>query len=105
MKPFRQWLGPDSFMANLSLGGSLASNNVEDYYLTPYDLVYGHIVKFDHEFVGRAALEAMRDKPHLYKHTLRWGKDDVVCIFASMFDEGEGFKFLDMPASHYATCP
>lgn len=105
MKPFRQWLGDDSFMANLSLGGSLVSDNVEDYYLTPYDIGYGHIIKFDHDFIGREALEAKKGQPHKHKVTLRWGKDDVVKVFASMFNEGDRYKFMDMPASHYATCP
>lgn len=105
MKPFREWLGADSFMANLSLGGSLVSDNVEDYYLTPYDLGYGHILKFDHDFIGRDALERMKDQPHKHKVTLRWDKDDVVKVFASMFNDGDRYKFMDMPASHYATCP
>jgi len=105
MRPFREWLGADSFMANLSLGGSMVSDTIEDYYLSPYDLGYGHIVKFDHDFVGRQALEAMQEKPHRHKRTLRWDKDDVVRVFASLFNEGDRFKFMDMPASHYATCP
>lgn len=105
MKGFREWLAADSFMAGLSLGGSMVSGRVEDYYLTPYDLGYGHIVKFDHDFIGRAALEAMVDKPHRHKRTLRWSKDDVVRIFASQLGDGERHKFMDMPASHYATCP
>ncbi len=105
MQGFREWLGADSFMAGLSLGGSLVSDNVEDYYLTPYDLGYGHIVKFDHDFIGRDALEAMRGKPHKHKRTLRWSKDDVVKVFASQLGDGERMKFMDMPASHYATCP
>ena len=105
LKGFREWLSADSFMANLSLGGSFVSDNVEDYYLTPYDLGYGHIVKFDHDFVGRGALEAVRERPHRKKVTLRWGKDDVVRVFASLFSSGERFKYLDLPASHYATCP
>jgi len=105
MKLFREWLGADSFIANLSLGGSLVSDNIVDYYLTPYDMGYGHIIKFDHDFIGREALEAMQGKPHRHKRTLRWNKDDVVRVFASMFNEGERYKFMDMPASHYATCP
>ena len=105
MKAYREWLSADSFEANLSLGGSFVSDNVEDYYLTPYDLGYGHIVKFDHEFIGREALEAMQGKPHRNKRTLRWSKDDVGRVFASMFEPGDRFKFMDMPASHYATCP
>jgi syringate O-demethylase len=35
----------------------LRSSNIEDYYLTPWDLGYGPHVKFDHDFIGREALE------------------------------------------------
>ena len=105
MKPYREWLGADSFEATLSLGGSLVSDDVDDYYLTPYDIGYGHIVRFDHDYVGRTALEAKKDQPHKHKVTLRWSRDDVVRVFASMFIEGDRYKYMDMPASHYATCP
>ena len=40
-----------------SIGGSFVSDNIEDYYLTPYELGYGPFVKFDHDFIGRDALE------------------------------------------------
>ena len=40
-----------------SLGGSFYSDDIEDYYLTPYDLGYGSFVKLDHDFIGREALE------------------------------------------------
>ncbi len=105
MKPYREWLPADGFEATLSLGGSFVSDNVEDYYITPYDLGYGHIVNFDHDFIGGDKLRDLKDKPHRRKVTLRWNKDDVVRIFASMFSEGDRYKFMDMPASHYATCP
>jgi len=81
------------------------SDNIEDYYLTPYDLGYEHMIKFDHDFVGREALEAMRDNPHRKKVTLKWDKDDVIKVFASLFNDGDRFKYMDMPASHYATLP
>ena len=44
----------------------LRLDDIEDYYLTPWDLGYGHIVKFDHDFVGREALESdgRRPAPH-----------------------------------------
>ena len=35
------------------------SDSIEDYYLTPWDLGYGAFVKFDHDFIGREALEKM----------------------------------------------
>ena len=102
---YRHWLKADSLEANLSLGGSFIGASVEDYYLTPYDIGYGHIVKFDHDFIGRDALEKLANEPHKHKRTLRWSKDDVVKIFASQLGDTERFKFMDMPASHYATCP
>ena len=40
-----------------SIGGSYVPDSIEGYYLTPWDIGYGHIVKFDHDFVGREALE------------------------------------------------
>jgi len=105
MKPFREWLSADGFEANASLGGSFVSENVEDYYLTPYDLGYSHIVNFDHDFIGREALLALKDKPHRRKVTLSWNKDDVTDIFSSLFNDGDRYKFMDIPASHYATYP
>jgi glycine cleavage system aminomethyltransferase T len=105
MKAYRQWLPGDGFEANISLGGSMVSERIEDYYLTPYDLGYGHIVKFDHDFVGRAALEKKKDQPHRRKMTLKWNNDDVIRVFASLFNDGDRYKFMDMPASHYATLP
>jgi glycine cleavage system aminomethyltransferase T len=70
MKPFREWLPADGYEAKASLGGSFVSNNIEDYYLTPYDLGYGHIVRFDHDFIGREALERIGKNPTRKKVTL-----------------------------------
>ena len=35
------------------IGGSFVSDNIEDYYATPYELGYGTFTKFDHDFIGR----------------------------------------------------
>ena len=37
----------------------LRLDNIEDYYVTPWDLGYGGFMKFDHDFIGREALEKM----------------------------------------------
>ena len=52
MAPYRKWLADNSFEGISTLGGSFQSDNVEDYYLTPWDLDYGRVVKFDHDFIG-----------------------------------------------------
>ena len=105
MKAYREWLPGNGFEANASLGGSMVSENIEDYYLTPWDLGYGHILKFDHDFIGRGALEAKKDEAHRKKVTLSWSDEDVIRIFSSLFSQGDRFKFMDIPASHYATLP
>lgn len=105
LRPYRDWLASTSFEANASLGGSMVSDNIEDYYLTPYDLGYGGFTKFDHDFIGRAALEKMAGKPHRKKVTLTWNSNDVIRIFSTMFLAENRAKYMDMPASHYATLP
>ena len=71
MKAYREWLSANCYEAGkASIGGSFVSDNIEDYYLTPWDLGYGPFVKFDHDFIGREALEKMADEPHRKKVTL-----------------------------------
>ncbi|NIP41259.1 MAG: aminomethyl transferase family protein, partial [candidate division Zixibacteria bacterium] len=41
MRPYREWLRADGFEANASLGGSYYSDDIRDYYQTPWDLGYG----------------------------------------------------------------
>ena len=104
MKPFRQWLSGNGFEATASLAGSYYSDNIEDYYLTPWDLGYGSFVKFDHDFTGREALETIAKNPKRKKVTLAWNGDDAAKIFKSMFEHGQdAFKYLDLPLTNYAT--
>jgi len=105
MKSYREWLSGNGFEANASLGGSMVTQNIKDYYLTPFDLGYGGFVKFDHDFKGCDALRQMVGKPHRKKVTLIWDTQDVIRIFASMFNAGDRFKYMDIPASHYAILP
>jgi vanillate/3-O-methylgallate O-demethylase len=80
------------------------SDNIEDYYLNPYELGYGPFIKFDHDFIGRAALEKMAGEPQRRKVTLAWNGDDVAKVFRSMFEPGEeNYKYIDLPLSNYAS--
>ena len=103
MKSYREWLPASSYEATGGLAGSFASNNIEDYYVTPYEIGYGPFVKFDHDFIGREALEKIQDKPHRRKVTFAWNGEDVAKVFASMFTPGESYKYIDLPLSNYAS--
>jgi vanillate/3-O-methylgallate O-demethylase len=104
LKGFREWLGPDSYEATGSIGGSFVSSNIEDYYLNPWELGYGAFVKFDHDFHGREALEALNTAEQRHKVTLAWHPEDMAKIMASLFDpDGDQYKFFDVPLANYAS--
>ena len=104
MKAYRQWLPAASYEGTGSIGGSFYSNNIEDYYLTPYELGYGPFVKFDHDFIGREALEKIANKPQRRKVTFAWNAEDVAKVFQSMLVPGaEHYKYIDLPLSNYTS--
>src|SRR5690349_7824086 len=104
MKSYRQWLPAAGYEATGSIGGSFYSDNVEDYYMTPYELGYGPFVKFDHDFIGREALEKIANKPQRKKVTFAWDADDVAKVFRSMLEPGaEHYKYIDLPLSNYTS--
>jgi vanillate/3-O-methylgallate O-demethylase len=103
MKSYRQWLPATGYEGTCSIGGSFNSSNIEDYYMSPYELGYGPFVKFDHDFIGREALEKMASKPQRKKVTFAWNSADVAKVFQSLFEPGEIYKYIDLPLSNYAS--
>src|SRR5487761_58088 len=59
LRSFREWLPATSWAGKTQLAGSFYSPNIENYYNVPWDLGYGRFIKFDHDFVGGAALQRM----------------------------------------------
>lgn len=99
LQGYREWLPDRSASARMSLGGSFYSENPEDYYATPWDLNYGHIIKFDHDFVGREALERLADQPHRKKVTLLWHPDDFTQIYQRLVGDGPSAQHVDLPVA------
>jgi syringate O-demethylase len=103
LKDYREWLPAVGYEASASLGGSFLSSDIEDYYFTPWDIGYGHLVKFDHDFVGREALEAKADDEHRTKVTLVLDDEDVTRTLGSMLNPaGERAKFIEWPNAVYS---
>ena len=105
MKAYREWLPAKGYEGTGSLGGSFYSDDISDYYLTPYDLGYGSFVKFDHEFIGRESLEAMPETAPRKKVTLAWNDEDVTRAMGTMFQRENRAKYIDLPLSNYSTWP
>ncbi|WP_221583364.1 aminomethyl transferase family protein [Microbacterium sp. G2-8] len=101
---YRQWLGADSYEATGTLAGSFVGDSIEDYYKTPWELGYGPFVKFDHDFIGRDALEKVDPATQRRKVTLEWNAEDLTKIFGSLFDvDGPSYKFFDLPLANYGS--
>jgi glycine cleavage system aminomethyltransferase T len=105
LREYRQWLPATGYEGSASIGGSFVSDAIEDYYLTPWDLSYGHLVKFDHDFIGREALERMAQEEHRGKVTLALEDEDVTRTIGTLFGKGDRAKFMDWPSAVYSMHP
>jgi syringate O-demethylase len=105
LKAYREWLPATTYEAIGSLGGSFVSNRIEDYYLTPYDLGYGPFVKFDHDYIGREALQKMDPAASRQKVTLALDNADVTRALGTMFQKSDRAKYFDFPSAVYCTWP
>lgn len=103
MRPYREWLGADSFDAIASVGGSFQSDRVEDFYYTPWDIDYGRLIRFDHDFIGREALQRMAGDTHRRKVSLVWNPADAQRVYGSLATSGANAKYMEMPAFHYSS--
>jgi vanillate/3-O-methylgallate O-demethylase len=104
LRPFREWLPATSSEATWGLGGSFYSPDIQDYYFTPRELGYGNVVKFDHDFVGREALEQTAGDDHRRKVTLVWDPADVARVVESyMRPEETPALYIEFPRATYAT--
>ena len=103
-RAYREWLPTSSYEAINALAGSFVSADIEDYYLNPWELGYGSFVKFDHDFIGREALEQVDPEQQRRKVTLAWNDEDLAKILVSVIDrEGPGYQFFDLPNANYGS--
>ena len=98
LKAYREWLPA---RAGGILAGSLYSQDIADFYVTPYDLGYGRLVKFDHDFVGADSLQQRAREPQRKKVTLVWDADDMARVMASQWSDGPRYKYFNMPKARY----
>jgi vanillate/3-O-methylgallate O-demethylase len=104
LRSYREWLPANGYEATNALAGSFVSDDIEDYYLNPFELGYSHMVKFDHDFIGREALEQIDPETQRRKVTLAWEAEDIAKVFASLFDtEAVGYQFFDLPVANYGS--
>jgi glycine cleavage system aminomethyltransferase T len=66
-------------------------------YRNPVELGWAGMIKFDHDFVGRKALEKEVANPRRKMVTLVWNTKDIIDVYASQFQPGEPYPNMDEP--------
>lgn len=100
---FREWLDVSQMG---SFGGSFDSADITDYYVTPWDIGLGRSVSFDHDFLGKDALQRHAGNKKRTKVTLEWDPRDFAAAVESFFDTSQPpGKFIEWPKARYAQFP
>lgn len=84
------------------LPGSAEPDDLSTRLRTPFEVNWGWMAKFDHDFIGREALETEAANRRRKTVVLRWNKEDVLDVFASQFESGEEYKHFEFPTTPQA---
>ena len=79
-----------------SLRGSMGKE-LAPRYRTVVELGWNKMARFDHDFVGRAAIEAELANPRRKMVTLEWNSADILDIHASQYQPGEHYLPMEEP--------
>lgn len=81
---------PDIAVYNINrrLRGSVG-DDLDVRFVTPYDVGWGYLVNFNHEFPGRKALEKIAQNPPRTVVTLEWNAEDIAAVYATQFQGRE----------------
>jgi glycine cleavage system aminomethyltransferase T len=86
---YRAWLPLFGIEGQRPLNGSFFSPDIEDYYVSPYELGYGKTIHFGHDFHGRDALLKAKENAGLRrKVTLVFHPEDVHRVLGGGEDPG-----------------
>ena len=69
------------FNLNRRLLGSVG-DDLQARFVTPYDVGWDFLIKYNHDFIGKEALLEMSKKPQKKCVTLEWNAEDVAEVFA-----------------------
>lgn len=93
---FVEYLGGFTDMMWSDLRGSMGKD-LKKRYRSLVELGWHKMSKFDHDFVGRAAIEKEIANPKRYMVTLEWNTDDILDVHRSQFELGDHYTPMDEP--------
>lgn len=84
----------------LGFGANLLGSMGDDIrlrYRNPVELGWDKMIKIDHDFVGREALEKEVANPKRKMVTLKWNVEDIMDVHLSQYQPGEPYAPMDQP--------
>ncbi|KAB1641230.1 aminomethyltransferase family protein [Gulosibacter chungangensis] len=100
LRDYRESISEFSFEGKRPLSGSYFSENIEDYYLSPWELGYGRSIHLDHEFIGRDALAAARETATRKRVTIEFNREDVARVLGADLGYFNTYARLRIEDSH-----
>lgn len=85
------------FAQTLNIAGSFDADDISAWYRSPVELGWSKVIKFDHDFIGREALEKEVANPRRVIRTLVWNAEDILDVQAALFRKGPTYPFMEMP--------
>jgi vanillate/3-O-methylgallate O-demethylase len=86
-----------AYATTFNIAGSFEADEVSAWYRSPVELGWKNRVKFDHDFIGRSALQEELGRPRRVIRTLVWNAEDVVDVYASLYRGGKPFHYMEIP--------
>lgn len=83
--------------------GSVDPADLRARFRSPVECDWAWMAKFDHEFVGREAMEAEIANPKRKLVTLEFNPDDLAEVYRSQYTD-EPYKYMDMPCAEPQPC-
>ena len=90
-------VNPLELYDSLKMSGSIDPKDLRARMRTPGELGWNWMAKFDHDFVGREAVEAEYNDPKRTIVMLEYNAEDVLDTYASLFREGEDYQTFGLP--------
>jgi len=97
LEEFKAAMPGFGFSVTFNIAGSFEADDISAYYRSPVELGWTKNIKFDHDFIGRKALEDEVAHPKRTMVTLVWNADDVIDVYASLFRQGKPYHYMETP--------
>ncbi|MDV6248007.1 glycine cleavage T C-terminal barrel domain-containing protein [Rhodococcus opacus] len=95
--------GPLRYDFGATFTGSWDGPDIEGLHRNPVELGWAKSINFDHDFIGRSALEALVAQPRRVGVTLEFNSDDLIAIYSSMFSDGPVYHLFEIPHPPFAS--